>query len=534
MNLSERHILILDDEPGITLLCERLLRRAGASVAGFTSAKEALEHLREKQVDLLVVDIRMPDMDGFSVIHLAQQIQPDLAILIMTGFGTIETAIRALREDVDGLLLKPFTDGSEFIQAVQLALEDHEKKRDASRMPMLRSLFQITEILFSETDLQRLRALIIQAIRSHLQASSAVLFQEEDGQLSLYAGDTFIPPSAFLTEIARNGKPLLLTQHEQDVNKRVFLEEHNLLSALFVPLSRHGVNRLYYAGREDSLFREVDLEMFILLARQASAALENARLYSELREYVRRVEESQQALIQAEKMATVGRLTASIAHEINNPLQALQNCLHLAGHPELPLSERQHYFELAKGELERLRTIVGQMLNFYRPSAQNEILSLPEIWEHVLTLMKSTLEQNNILVESHWPHELPPIKGSKSQIQQVLLNLLLNSIQAMPQGGVIRLWAILRNQGIEIYLQDSGPGIPPEVRSHIFEPFFSTKEGGIGLGLTVSYNIITSHGGRLELVTDQPGGACFRISLPVAHPVHSSEVKHETSFADRR
>ncbi|MEJ5241121.1 MAG: response regulator [Anaerolineales bacterium] len=534
MNLSERHILILDDEPGITLLCERLLRRAGASVAGFTSVKEALDHLRQKRVDLLVVDIRMPDMDGFSVIRLAQQIQPDLAILIMTGFGTIETAIRALREGVDGLLLKPFTEGNEFIQAVHLALEDHEKKRDASRMPMLRSLFQVTETLFSETDPKRLRTLIIQAIRSHLQASSAALFQEENGELSLCAGDASLLPSPFLTEIAHSGKPLLLTPHEPDAERRAFLEEHNLLSAMLVPLSRHGVNHLYYAGRQETPFREVDLEMFILLARQASAALENARLYSELREYVRRVEESQQALIQAEKMATVGRLTASIAHEINNPLQALQNCLHLAGHPELPFSERLRYFELAKGELDRLRTIVGQMLNFYRPSAQNEILSLPEIWEHVLALMKSTLDENHILIETQWPQELPSIKGSKSQIQQVLLNLLLNSIQAMPQGGVVRLWATLRNQVIEIYLQDSGPGIPPEVRSHIFEPFFSTREGGIGLGLTVSYNIITSHGGQLDLVTDRPGGACFRISLPVAHSVHSSEVKHETSFADRR
>lgn len=534
MNLAEKHILVLDDEPGITLLCERLLRRVGASVVGFTAARQALDYLRQKQVDLLIVDIRMPDMDGFSVISLAQQLQPESAILIMTGFGTIETAIRALRQGVDGLLLKPFAEGSELIQAVHLALEDHQKKRDASRMPMLRALFQVTEVLFSETDLHRLGELITQIIQSHLNASHAALIKQEGEELHLVAGQVILDGTIFPQRVLEGGQPLLLGIHSHDEETQNFLQRNHVPFAMLVPLARHGSAHLYYAGRTDVPFREVDLEMFSLLARQASVALENARLYSELRDYVRRVEESQQALLQAEKMATVGRLTASIAHEINNPLQALQNCLHLAGHPELPLDERMHYFDLARHELERLRTIVGQMLNFYRPSAQNEFFSLREVWEHVLSLMKSTLEEKRIQVESLWPNEVPSIRGSKSQIQQVFLNLLLNSIQAMPDGGVVRLWAQRRSRMIEVYLQDSGPGILPDVQAHIFEPFFSTKEGGTGLGLTVSYNIITSHGGRLELVTDRPGGACFRISLPIVSQVNPLEAKkYETPLAHR-
>nr|BAL57212.1 multi-sensor signal transduction histidine kinase [uncultured Chloroflexota bacterium] len=533
MNLVEKHILILDDEPGITLLCERLLRRAGASVVGFTTAREALDHLRGHRMDLLIVDIRMPDMDGFSVISLAQQIQPDLAILIMTGFGTIETAIRALRQGVDGLLLKPFAEGSELLQAVHLALEDHQKKRDASLMPMLRALFQVIEVLFSETDPHRLGTLIVQVIRSHLNASQAALLKQEGEELSPIAGQVAPQGRAFLWKALQGEEPLLIGMHTMNEEAQEFLQRNSISSAMLVPLARHGAAHLYYAGKADGSFREVDLELFSLLARQASVALENARLYAELRSYVRRVEESQQALIQAEKMATVGRLTASIAHEINNPLQALQNCLHLAGHPELPLEERLHYFELARHELERLRTIVGQMLNFYRPAVQNEVFALPEVWENVLKLMKNSLEQHRIRVETSWPKEISSIRGSKAQIQQVFLNLLLNSVQAMPEGGEIRLWAEQRNQTIEIYVQDSGPGIPPDLRAHIFEPFFSTKEGGTGLGLTVSYNILTSHGGRLELVADRPGGACFRISLPIVSPLQSLEGKYETQLAYR-
>ncbi len=532
MNLSERHILVLDDEPGITLLCERLLRRAGATVASFTSAAPALEHLRQQRVDLLIVDIRMPDIDGFGVINLAQELQPDIAILIMTGYGTLETAIRALRQGVDGLLLKPFAEGKELLQAVHLALEDHQKKQDASRLPVLRDLFQVTETLFSETDPERLKERILEAIRAQLHASKAALFRWEAGALRLWHGDSLILPVSFLEEIVREGKPLLVDSRTQNRDATAFLQAYGLLSAMFIPLTRHGETQLYCAGRSDVPFRAVDLEMFTLLARQSSAALENARLYAELRAYVNEVEQSQRALIQAEKMATVGRLTASIAHEINNPLQALENCLHLAGHPELPIAERLRYFELAKGELGRLRTIVGQMLNFYRPAVQYELLSIPEVWENVLTLMKGTLEQHHISVETEWPVEMPKINGAKSQIHQVLLNLLINSIEAMPEGGSVRLWARVQNGTLEVYFQDSGPGIPAELQPNIFEPFFSTKQGGIGLGLTVSYNIVASHGGRLELIPEHKNGACFRISLPVFIP-SDSEVQHETHLTDR-
>ncbi len=535
MSLAERHILVLDDEPGITLLCERLLQRAGAEVVGFTSAAPALEYLRQKRVDLLIVDIRMPDIDGFSLISLAQELQPDIAILIMTGYGTLETAIQALRQGVDGLILKPFAEGKELLQAVHLALEAHQKKRDASRLPVLRDLFHVTETLFSETDPERLKELILQAIRAHLHASKAALFiKRESGELCLWYGDPLMLPMSFSETLVADGKPLLVDDRDPKPDIATFLQRHDLLAAMFIPLSRRGEIQLYCAGRSDVPFREVDLEMFTLLARQASAALENARLYAELRAYVQEVEKSQRALIQAEKMATVGRLTASIAHEINNPLQALENCLHLAGRPELPLTERIRYFELAKGELARLRAIVGQMLNFYRPAVQYELLSIPEIWENVLTLMKGTLEQHHISVETRWPAEMPEIKinGSRSQIQQVLLNLLINSIEAMPDGGKVQLWAKVQNGTLELYFQDSGPGIPVELQENIFEPFFSTKQGGLGLGLTVSYNIVASHGGRLELIPEYNAGACFRISLPV-YAFSDSEVQHETQLTDR-
>ena len=520
-------ILVLDDEPGITLLCSRLLKRAGYDVTAFTDATSAFEHLQKNSVDLLLVDIRMPEMDGFEVINRAKRLLPDIAVLVMTGFGTVETAIQALRQGVDGLLLKPFEQSSELIDAVKQALLDNERKRDAARIQALRPLFSVTESLFSETRPDQLLDLIKNAILGHLRCSHVSYFQVEgEGNLRLLSGiGLSLDPSinkidySFIKKIIAIDSPLLLNASgpgAKDFQSQ--LQKRNLGAAMFIPVRRLKTSSLFFAGRSkgEPPFREADLEMFLILCNQAAVAIENARLYAELREYVKQVEESQQALLQAEKMATAGRLSVSIAHEVNNPLHSVQNCLHLAGRTDLPEEQREEYFELAKTELNRLMTTVQRMLDFYRPGAVSPTdVDLHELLGYVLNLMSKQLEKQGVQVRVDISENLPEVIAVGSQIQQVLINLILNSFDAMPEGGELQIRARAAKGGVEILLQDSGPGIPEDRRPHIFEPFFSTKEGGTGLGLTVSYNIITAHGGILELASTNGPGACFRVYLPI-------------------
>jgi two-component system NtrC family sensor kinase len=289
-------------------------------------------------------------------------------------------------------------------------------------------------------------------------------------------------------------------------------------SAILIPIARSNLHSVLFAARDASgtPFRGADLEMFFVLARQAVVAMENARLYEDLRNYVRQVEESQQALLRVEKMATAGRLTASIAHEVNNPLQSVQNCLHLAGHEDLPAEKRKEYFELAKKELDRLMKTVQRMLDFYRPGAVRvEQVDLLDLLEHVLSLSSQQLAQRHITVQTDLPASLPMIYAVSSQIQQIFFNLVLNSLDAMAGGGELLISAKSTNGGVEMIFQDTGPGIPEDKRENIFEPFFSTKEGGTGLGLTVSYNIVTAHGGTLDLMQGSKSGARFRLFLPM-------------------
>jgi DNA-binding response OmpR family regulator len=170
-------IFVVDDEPGIALLCDRLLTRTGYRVLTETSPRKAIEYFKAHPIDLLLVDIRMPEVDGFEVIKNLKQFQPDAAVLIMTGHGTVETAIRALRQGVDGLLLKPFGQGAELIEAVKQAFVDSQQKQDAARIQTLRPLFSVTEALLSETRRQPLLDLILSALRNHLHCSNVACYQ---------------------------------------------------------------------------------------------------------------------------------------------------------------------------------------------------------------------------------------------------------------------------------------------------------------------------------------------------------------------
>lgn len=518
-------ILVVDDEPGIASLCNRILSRAGYEVTSLTDPRAAIDHLQQTRFDLLVVDIRMPEVDGFDVASRAKIVQPDIAVLVMTGFGTVETAIRALRQGVDGLLLKPFEKSDELLQGVRQALTDNQRKRDTARVQALRPLFNVTETLFAETDQNKLLDLIISAIREQLNCSNVAYYQVDHGSVSVIAqhGKTFqVDDSNFAARLVQrvdsDGDPIVIhATGPGEEEAQSLLSTLGLGSAILIPVVRSNMHSVLFAAREASMipFRGADLEMFFVLARQAVVAMENARLYADLREYVRRVEDSQQALLRSEKMAAAGRLTASIAHEVNNPLQSVQNCLHLAGREDVPPEKRKEYFDLARAELDRLMKTMQRMLDFYRPGAVRvEDVDLLELLMHVISLTSQQLSQRNIQIKTDLPDTLPSIYAVSSQIQQIFFNLILNAFDAMPTGGDLTISARALEHGVEMTFQDAGAGISEDWQNNIFEPFFSTKEGGTGLGLTVSYNIVTAHGGTLDLVNRDEPGACFRLFLP--------------------
>ena len=230
---------------------------------------------------------------------------------------------------------------------------------------------------------------------------------------------------------------------------------------------------------------------------------------------IEQVSSTKRALIQAEKLSVAGRVTASIAHEIKNPLQGVQNCLHLLGMPGLSAEQHQRYLDMTNQEMDRLANTVQQMLEFYKPNQEFKPVQVLDVLEHTLDLVNSQLSENGIKVRTVWPPKIPNVLAIRNQIEQVLLNLVLNAKDAMPNGGSLSIKIEITKPFLSIIVADSGSGIPLELRDQVFEHFFSTK-GTSGLGLPVSREIIKNHHGILELVDrgSEPG-ACFKIILPI-------------------
>ena len=244
-----------------------------------------------------------------------------------------------------------------------------------------------------------------------------------------------------------------------------------------------------------------------------------------IRELERRTVEQQ--LFESEKLAAVGRLAAAVAHEINNPLEAIKNALYLLVQRTPDDAPDRRFLEIASKETARVSTIIRQMLGFYRTTATMAPTDLNAIIEEAIALLERQMRQRHVRIEPDLDRRLPPIMASADQLKQVFLNLFLNAQEAMPSGGTIHVLTrparesdtefILAGKQVLVQVQDTGTGISEENLRHIFEPFFSTKrEGkGTGLGLWVSQGIVQQHGGQMK-VRSRPGrGTTFTVALPI-------------------
>jgi len=227
---------------------------------------------------------------------------------------------------------------------------------------------------------------------------------------------------------------------------------------------------------------------------------------------------TQEALLQAERLSIAGRLGASLAHEINNPLQSVIGCLGLAEEMLDDGGEVRRYLEIAMEELERAAGIVTQLRDLNRESepGAGKPTDLNTLMETVLTLIRKQCQDRNIAAEWAAAADLPAVRLVPERMQQVFLNLVLNAIEAMPGGGRLHMSATPTSQpeGVRITFADDGVGMEPDNLSRIFEPFHSTRPEGLGLGLYVSKKIVEQHGGRIEVDSHVGEGTTFTVWLP--------------------
>jgi two-component system NtrC family sensor kinase len=296
-------------------------------------------------------------------------------------------------------------------------------------------------------------------------------------------------------------------------------------SVVAVPIKYRGAvwGVIEAINKSAGVFNERDREMLEALAGSAAIALENARLYQAEREQTHRLKESQTRLIHSEKMSALGRLAASLTHEINNPLQALRSGLTLIQaeiNEGVNPAEVLRDLQLIDQEVKRISDLMLRLREFSRPvQLETAPTDLHALLDTILSLTGKQMQRHHIQVELRRDPAVPLIMASPDQLTQVFMNLVLNAVDAMPSGGLLTIsTAADRSQAdsrtIRLAVTDTGTGIVPEVLPRIFEPFFTTKEDGTGLGLAISFEIVKSLGGEIT-VASQPGtGSTFTVVLP--------------------
>jgi signal transduction histidine kinase len=233
-----------------------------------------------------------------------------------------------------------------------------------------------------------------------------------------------------------------------------------------------------------------------------------------LRGQRREQERLRDELRRAEHLAALGKLLAGVAHEVRNPLAGIRSTVQLW--QRLPDAARTPAsLDAVVGAVDRLDAIVGRLLYFSRAdSAERRPVDLTRVLNESLDLIQAQAAEQGVRLERDLAPGLPPVSGSANALRQVALNLLTNALQAMPQGGPLRCSTRARNHSVEVRVADAGRGIPEEVRGRLFEPFFTTRPDGTGLGLALCREVVLHHGGRIELESSGESGTTFLVVLP--------------------
>ena len=276
-------------------------------------------------------------------------------------------------------------------------------------------------------------------------------------------------------------------------------------------------------------FREDDVEFLSILANQIAVAIENARLYDSERRATTQLRAAQQQLVQTEKLAALGEMSAKVAHEVNNPLGIIKNYLLLTRRlvdEQAAGSKSGQYLDIVGDEIDRIARIVRQLLELHRGGGPgSEVIDVIGVLDSVLMLAERQLEAAHVTAKKEYGLSPAWVHGSVESLKQVFLNIVINARDAMANGGVLTVTVEQVESSVAISFRDTGPGIPPELIPRIFEPFFTTKDPGrgTGLGLSVCWGIVKSHNGSITFTNMNPGG-CFEICLPLTDGKRASDV----------
>jgi len=496
------NILMVDDQPAKLLSYQAILEDLGENLIKATSASEALSVLLKNDVAVVLMDVSMPDVDGFELAEVIRQ-HPRFqktAIIFISGVHL-----------TDSDLIQGYTRGAvdyisvpvipEVLRAkIGVFVDLHRKTRmlEALNRDLELRVEERTEELRKSEAQFRMRAELLDI------ATEAIIVRDHEDRVQLW--------NSGAERLYGWGRDEAMGR---DLHRLLKTEFPGPREAIREILSERGSwqGRLIQTTKSGS---EVVVACRKTLNREDGAVLEVGRdITAEL--------QAEEALRESEKFAAMGRVAGIIAHEINNPLEAITNIFYLLrNHPSLT-GDAQTYADMAEQELQRVAHITRQTLSFYRESKQPMQIYLPDLLDDVLEMQLRAHHSGSITVRKKY-RPAGPVTGFPVELRQVFLNLIGNAIQAMPGGGELSVhvrevtdWK--RNlRGVAASIVDTGDGIHPEVAEQLFQPFFTTKSTkGTGLGLWISNGIVQKYDGRISCRSFRGKDRCvtsFRVFFP--------------------
>ncbi len=505
MNQNDQaNILMVDDQPSKLMSYEAILKDLGENLIQARSASEALDKLLRHDIAVVLMDVSMPEMDGFELADTIRQhprFQKTAIIFISAVYLTDLDRIKGYQSGAVDYISVPVV--PELLRAkVSIFAELHRKNRQLRLLnqELEERVAERTEQLRANEDQLRERADLLEL------ATEAIFVRDLNGILLYW----------------NSGAEALYGWKREDILGKPI---HSVLKTIFPVDIGQVQDQLSRTGKWNGSLVQVtrDGHEVTVACRKALKADGNAIL--EINRDITAQLKAEDALRKTERLAAMGRVAGIIAHEINNPLEAITNTFYLLrDHPTLD-DEARYLARLGEEELLRVAHITRQTLGFYRESQSPVEVSVAVLLDELLELQCRRIEFSNIVLEKRY-HSKRMIRGFPVELKQVFLNLLGNAVQAMPHGGMLRLHVFettrpgRRLPDVRISICDTGSGIDPEHAKHLFEPFFTTKSTkGTGLGLWISKGIVEKYGGSIRFRSVSLQGrnvTCFQVLLPDA------------------
>jgi two-component system, NtrC family, sensor kinase len=510
------NILMVDDQPAKLLTYEAILGELGENLIKASSGREALDFLLKHDVAVVLMDVSMPELDGFQLAEMIRQhprFQKIAIIFISAVHLTDLDKLKGYQRGAMDYISVPVV--PELLRAkVSVFAELHRKARELewlNRDLEQRVQQRTAELRERETQLRQ-RADLLDL------ATEAIMVRDMQGTIQFWnSGAEAFYGFGREEAVGRNANQMLRTRFPVPLEEvqSVVLQggrwEGNL-----VQLTKDG--------------REVVVASRQVLQRDGGDA---GRAILEINRDITSRLRAEEALRKAEKLAAMGRVAGIIAHEINNPLEALRNVFYLfRSHPSLDDAART-YARIADEELTRVSHIARQTLGFYRESKDAVPVLISDVINDILSLQARLLERNGIVVEKLFLTE-GLVFGFPGELRQVFMNLIGNAIEAMPKGGLlrIRITQVMRREhqreGVRLSICDTGSGISPQDAKQLFEPFFTTKSTkGTGLGLWISRGIVQKYKGIIRVRSvklDKGNMTAFSVFIPKSALPEVSEL----------